>query len=245
MIDATLVFIPGVMCDESFWAAPREHLRALVTRSAVADHGRADTLAAMARSILAHHEGPLVLLGHSMGGRVALELARQARERVLAMALLDTGYRALAPGEAGAREVEGRMRLVHLARREGVRAMAHEWVQGMVHPARLHDRVLIESIVEMFARYDAEHFAAQMQALIARPDAGEVLAGLTCPVQLLCGEQDVWSPPSQHREMAALTRFADFESIADAGHMIAMEQPQAATQALCRWLHGRVTSRPR
>ena len=57
-----------------------------------------------------------------MGGRVALEVIRRVPERVIALALLDTGYQALAPGDAGEREVAGRMALVEKARRHGMRA---------------------------------------------------------------------------------------------------------------------------
>src|SRR5580704_13043212 len=178
------------MCDQAAWAEQSAALRALVPRLTVADHGRADSLAEMARALLAAHAGPLALAGHSMGGRVALEIVRLAGERVRGLALLDTGYRPLASGPAGAREIEGRMRLLDQARREGVRAMAASWVRDMVHPARLQDRELIEAILDMFERRDAEHFGAQIKALIERPDATAVLTQVRCPTLLLCGEQD-------------------------------------------------------
>ena len=74
-----------------------------------------------------------------MGGRVALEIVRRAPERVLRLALLDTGFRARPAGAAGEDEKARRLALLALAREEGMRAMAREWVRPMVHPARLDD----------------------------------------------------------------------------------------------------------
>jgi pimeloyl-ACP methyl ester carboxylesterase len=236
MSKMTLVLVPGLMCDQAAWAAQSAALGALVPRLTVADHGRADSLADMARALLAAHAGPLAIAGHSMGGRVALEVARLAADRLCGLALLDTGYRALDPGPAGARELEGRMRLLDQARREGVRAMAANWVRDMLHPARLQDRALIEAILDMFERRDAEHFAAQIKALIERPDATAVLAQVRCPTLLLCGEQDRWSAPPQHREMHSLIAGSRLTIVPDCGHMSLMERPQAVNAALADWL---------
>jgi pimeloyl-ACP methyl ester carboxylesterase len=171
-----------------------------------------------------------------MGGRVAFEVVRQAPGRVTGLALLDTGCRALAPGAAGEQERHGRLALLATARREGMRAMARVWVQGMVHPRRLADAPLIDPILDMFARKTAEIFAAQIHALLSRPDASGLLGGISCPALLLCGAQDSWSPPAGHREMAAAIPGSTFAIIEDCGHMAPMEQPAAVTTALAAWL---------
>jgi pimeloyl-ACP methyl ester carboxylesterase len=176
------------------------------------------------------------LAGHSMGGRVAMEVLRQAPQRVSGVALLDTGHLPRAAGEAGAQEAAKRQALLDIARSQGVRAMAQAWVQGMVHPARLQDAALIEAIVAMFARKSADVFAAQIAALLARPDASPVLLALALPTLLQCGAQDSWSPPAQHADMQALAPHAVLDVVADAGHMAPMERPQAVAQALVRWL---------
>ncbi len=232
----TLVLIPGLMCDQAVWAAQIIALQARGFDCRVARHGLADSLTDMARAVLESHPGPIAVAGHSMGGRVALEIARLAGERLRGAALLDTGYRALAAGEAGQRERAGRMQLLEQARSEGIRAMALNWVQGMVHPSRLRDAALIESIVAMFERRSVEEFAAQIRALLSRPDAAAVLPRIACPTLLLCGEQDSWSPPAQHREMAQHIPGSWFIAVPDSGHMAPLEQPAAVTAALREWL---------
>ncbi len=171
-----------------------------------------------------------------MGARVALVVYRQAPERVSRMALLDSGHLALAAGQAGEQEKAKRHELLHIAHTQGVRSMARVWVQGMVHPQRLSDAVLIESILQMFERKSPDIFAAQIQALLHRPDASPVLQSLTIPTWIACGDQDLWAPVAQHQAMQALVPHAVLEIVPDAGHMAPMERPQAMAEVLLRWL---------
>ncbi len=233
-----LVLIPGLMCDQGVWVAQSQVLRARGIAVSVASHGMSDSLAAMASAILAAHPGPLLAVGHSMGGRVALEIARQAGARLRGAALLDTGYRQRSADDAGERERQGRLRLLEQARAEGIRPMALTWLRGMVHPSRLEDAALIEAIVRMFERRSVSEFAAQIQALLQRPDASDLLPQIACPTLLLCGEQDQWSPPAQHREMQQLIAGSRLVIVPEAGHMSPMEQPQAVNAALLAWLDG-------
>jgi pimeloyl-ACP methyl ester carboxylesterase len=202
----------------------------------VVDHGQADSFEKMAHQILATAPARFHLAGHSMGGRVALEVLRIAPERVAGAALLDTGHLPKLSGSVGEQEVQKRMQLLHVAQQQGVRAMAHEWVQGMVHPDRLNDHELIERILVMFERKDATIFANQLHALIHRPDASDVLSSLRVPTLILCGRQDFWSPPSQHEAMQQLAPHATLAVIEEAGHMAPMERPEAVAAEMLRWL---------
>ena len=236
MPNSSLVLLPGLMCDAAVWAPMLPHLPA-GCRPWVADYGLANSITAMANLVLLNAPAAqFALAGHSMGGRVALEVARLAPHRVTHLALMDTGSQPLAAGEAGAQEATKRHALLAVARSQGVRAMAQVWVQGMVHPARLQDAALMESIVAMFSHKGADVFAAQIEALLARPDASEVLRSLRIPTLLQCGAQDTWSPPAQHEAMRALAPHAVFDVIADAGHMAPMERPEAVAASLARWL---------
>lgn len=236
MSPPSLALIPGLMCDHGVWAAQVEMLRARGIEARVAQHGLADSLGEMAHAVLAAHPGPLAVAGHSMGGRVAFEIARQAGTRLRGLALLDTGFKPLAAGEPGERERQGRLGLLEQARTEGIRAMAMSWLRGMVYPERLQDAALIEAIVTMFERRSIAEFAAQIKALLERPDASALLPEITCPTLLLCGEQDQWSPPAQHREMQRLIPGSLLCLVPECGHMSPMERPGAVNAALLSWL---------
>jgi pimeloyl-ACP methyl ester carboxylesterase len=235
------LLLPGLMCDDVFWQpltlSPQAQAAGLNCQ--VVDYGDADTITAMAQCALAVAPPQFTLAGHSMGGRVALELVRLAPQRVQKLILMDTGYLPLAAGEAGGQERAGRMALLAVAQTQGVHAMCAEWVKGMVHPQRVGDVALITPITQMFARKTAECFALQQNALLTRPDASPVLADLArlgLPTLLLCGRQDAWASPAQHAAMQRLAPSAQLSVIDEAGHMVLMERPQETVQALLSFL---------
>ena len=171
-----------------------------------------------------------------MGGRVALEVMAQAPDRVSRLALLDTGYQALASGEAGDREKAGRYRLLEIARRDGMLPMARDWARGMVHPSRLADSTLMEAIYSMIVAAGVAKFEAQIRALLARPDRTGLLKSLRLPTLVLCGRDDNWSPLSRHADMARFIPASQLVDVPDCGHMSTMERPQAVTEAMLAWL---------
>jgi pimeloyl-ACP methyl ester carboxylesterase len=175
-----------------------------------------------------------------MGGRVALEVLRLAPERVERLALLDTGFQPIASGADGERERSQRFALLAQARTHGMRAMGEQWAAGMVHPARLENRLrgeVFEQVLEMIERSTPAVFAAQINALLARPDATPVLVGIAVPTLLLCGRQDAWSPLARHVEMAELIPNARLAVVEESGHMAPMERPAEVTRHLAGWLN--------
>jgi pimeloyl-ACP methyl ester carboxylesterase len=114
--------------------------------------------------------------------------------------------------------------------------MARAWVQPMVHPERLADTILIDAILDMFARRTPQQFAGQIEALLARPDAADVLRAVTCPALFLGGREDALATPAQHEEMAALTTGSQLTIIERCGHMAPMERPDEVGAALAAWL---------
>ena len=124
-----LVLLPGLLCDHAAWAGQIAGL-ADIADITVGDLYGFGSIPVMATSVLSKAPARFALAGHSMGARVALEMMRQAPERVTHLALLDTGIHPRQPGE-----VEKRGALVDVARREGMAAMAEKWLPPMVHPA--------------------------------------------------------------------------------------------------------------
>jgi pimeloyl-ACP methyl ester carboxylesterase len=231
----TLVLLPGLLCDDTVWTHPRAVLPA--DECIVPAFETFDSIGAMAEHVLATVAAPrFSLAGHSMGGRVALEVLRRAPQRVERLALLDTGIDPIAPGADGERERGGRMALLAMARREGMRAMGRQWARGMVHPSRL-DSPVFTQILDMIERRTPDIFAAQITALLGRPDAREVLRSLRCDTLLLCGRDDAWSPLARHAQMHSLLPAARLAVIEHCGHMSTMEQPEAVSEVLAQWLH--------
>lgn len=220
----TVFLLPGLLCDETIWANQREALGDVV----IPDFRHVNSIEAMAQLMLDGAPERFSVAGHSMGGRVALEVVRMAPDRVERLALLDTGVHPRATNE-----VSKRGELIELARREGMGALAARWLPPMLHPDH---SALLQPLTEMVKRSTPETFANQQRALLDRPDARAVLPRIHCPTLVLCGKQDAWSPVSQHEEIAAAIPQSKLVIIDDCGHMSPVEQPTAVTKALCVWL---------
>jgi pimeloyl-ACP methyl ester carboxylesterase len=229
------MLLPGLMCDAAVWAPQVAALQGRA-QCVVPAWGLSDSLPAMAQQVLdAAPTEHFSVAGHSMGGRVALELIRMAPRRVQRLALLDTGTHPLPEGIEGEKERAGRMALLALARTQGMRVMGRQWARGMVHPDRV-DSPLFEDILDMLERSNPAQFAAQINALLSRRDAAPLLPGIDCPTLVLCGREDAWSTPAQHEAMHAAIAHSTLGIIEHCGHMCTMEQPQAVREALARWL---------
>ena len=230
-----LVCLPGLMCDASVWQPQVQELNAQV-RCLVPAWGLRDSLQAMARQVLEEATADTFsLVGHSMGGRVALEVLRLAPERVQRLALMSTGTTPLAPGEVGDKERAGRMALLELAQTRGMRAMGRQWAAGMVHPDR-QATPLFDAVLDMIDRSNPRQFAAQQKALLNRPDATPLLAGIRCPTLVLTGKDDTWSGPAQHHAIASAIPGAELVIVPGASHMVTLEKPIAVTEAMRAWL---------
>ena len=113
--------------------------------------------------------------------------------------------------------------------------MGAEWVQRMVHPGRLSDTDLINAILEMIARKTPDIFAAQIKALLERPDATALLPQIQFPTLVLCGREDAWSALAGHEKMASLIPNGRLVVIEHCGHMSTMERPMEVSAAMRDW----------
>jgi pimeloyl-ACP methyl ester carboxylesterase len=231
----TLVLLPGLLCDEAVWTPILQALN-ISDHYWIADYAELDDLAAMAKHVLNQVEGDqLIVFGHSMGGRIAMEIMRHAPQRVSRLGLFDTAFRSAASGEKGDQEKQKRMDLLATAQQSGMRVMAQQWALGMVHP-QFHHTAVFESILDMIERKTPAIFAAQIHTLLNRQDAECILRQINCPTLLLCGEEDLWSPISVHQEMQALIKNATLSVIPNCAHMSTMEQPKDVANAISSWL---------
>ncbi|MEL1251431.1 alpha/beta fold hydrolase [Aurantiacibacter gilvus] len=226
-----LLFLPGLICDARVYAPQKSAFpEALV----VDGYGMADSLAEMARIALAEADaagaGQLDVFGHSMGGRVAMEVVRLAPHRVRRLALVSTGIHPVGPNEPAKRA-----ELQQVGYDHGFEALVDTWLPPMVADAN-RDTPIYAEMREMCLSQDQATFDAQIKALLGRPPFDDLLAGLTCPALVMTGELDAWAPPKQHEAIAAKIAGAELVVVPGAGHMITVEAPQAVNDAISDWL---------
>lgn len=225
-----ILFLPGLLCDGSVFEPQTRALSAFAD-VLVADFSSLDSIEAMATHALALTEGPVTLIGFSMGGRAALEAVRQAPGRIARLCLMDTGA-----GPAREHETETRGVLQKLAHEQGMKALAARWLPPMLHIDREEEPELLAPLVAMVERASVAQHDRQIKALLNRPDARPVLPAIACPTLVMVGRQDRWATLAQHEEMAAAIPGAKLAVIEDAGHFVTVERPEAVTAALMEWL---------
>ncbi|MBN2970720.1 alpha/beta fold hydrolase [Roseomonas aeriglobus] len=225
---ARLVILPGLLCDGRLFAAQIAACDAIVIDGF---YGNADSIGAMVDHALAHLPDDAALLGHSMGGRVALEIWRRAPDRIAGIAIANSGVHPVRDGEAAARHA-----LLDLGRREGAAALVDHWLPPMMAPGTPHDAPAYRMLHTMAVEAGLDVFERQIRALLGRPDAESVLPTLTCPVAVIGAEHDSWSPAAQQRAIAERIADATLSIVPGAGHMAPAEAPDAFTRAVADWL---------
>lgn len=229
----SLLLLPGLMNDGRVWDPIRKSMpdeRHLVTAST----HLTDSIAATAASAIASMPpGKFGVAGFSLGGYVAIEVCRQAPERVAGIALLDTGARADSEEAA-----QNRKRMV-AALGSGSASFAQiagGFAPRLVHEAHANDSQLIDLLGDMARSVGSDGFVRQQTAAMNRLDGREVLKSLRCPALVLCGREDQITPPALSEEMAGLLAGqVDFVVIDRCGHMSTLEQPEAVSAAFVRW----------
>ena len=227
----TVILLPGLACDGALW---RDQLPVLAPRHRVhvSDvHQRHATLPEMARALLAEHEGPLVLVGSSMGGMLAQHAHCAAPQRIAAMALLSTTARPDTPELL-------KLRSDAIVEFEAGRAEPVLRANAMFafHPDHADDGARVDDYVRQILRIGPQQLIAQNRAVMARADMRPWLADIHCPILVACGDEDLLTPLEHSREIAAAVPHAQLEVVPSAGHLMTWEQPALVNALLLQWL---------
>jgi pimeloyl-ACP methyl ester carboxylesterase len=225
-----LVLIPGHMCDARQWG-PQVAAFSGARTIHLPQIAGADGMAALAAAVLRDAPPRFALAGLSLGGIVAMEVARQAPGRVERIALLDTNPL------PEAEEVKA-VRLDRMAR--VAKGHLPEIVREEMKPMYLADgpgkQPVLDLCYDMALSLGAEVFRRQSRALMDRPDQRGTLRALRVPALILHGAEDQLVPLARAQLMAELMPSARLELIPGAGHLPVLEQPEATNTALRRWL---------
>jgi pimeloyl-ACP methyl ester carboxylesterase len=225
-----VVLIPGLLASPRLYAAqlPALWRTGPVT---VADHTRDDSIAAIARRILATAPPVFALVGLSMGGYIGFEMWRQAPARIARLALLDTSAR---PDTA--EQSEARRAQIALASHGHLPEVLDALFPRLVHRTRREDAGVREVLVRMAEEVGPAGFVRQQTANIGRSDSRPTLASIRCPTLVLVGDGDELAPPERAAEIAHGISGARLVSVPQCGHLSALERPDEVTRALLAWL---------
>ena len=225
-----LLLLPGTLCDDDLFVDLLAHLAPRPTRTIAI---RWSDAAAAADAILADAPPVFALLGFSLGGLVALEIALRAPQRVVGLAMIASNARARAARSAPSSPPTP------------AAAIDTAWPR-YVAAARLDDELLRTRIAAMAERVGATDFAAQERLAGARSDKRDRLGLLTMPALVLAGAHDALCPPRMQHELADGLPDADLALLEDVGHFAPLEAPDRVAAHVSAWLArvDRATSTP-
>ncbi|MEA1675176.1 alpha/beta fold hydrolase [Nitrospirillum sp. BR 11163] len=227
-----VVLIPGLLCTAEVFAPQVAALwpHGPVT---VANTLTGETMAEMAAVILADAPPHFALAGLSMGGYIALEIMRQAPERVVRLALISTQALPDTPEQSDQRRA-----FVALARKAKFAAVLRQAMATILHPDRRNDEELEAVNLRMGLTVGVDGLARQTTAIIGRPDSRAILPTIRVPTLVLVGDSDPLMPPDRSRDMAAAIPDSRLVIVPQCGHAATLEQPAAVNQALVAWIGG-------
>lgn len=217
-----LVLLPAMGCDGQLWAQQVVDLSD-EAHPELGDLSVDDTIAGMAARVLAHAPPRIAVAGVSLGGYVALEMIRQAPERIDRVALFATRA-----------TMQTRPRTVG---EQGMLATAPH-ADPMLTP------IISGPVQAMAERVGAEVFERQQRALLARPDIGPAIDAVRVPTLVAVGDRDRICLPEDARALAERIPGARFHILRNCGHLAPMERPGEVTMLLREWLHDTGETRP-
>lgn len=189
------------------------------------------SLGAWAERLLRTIDGPLIPVGSSMGGYLAFELWRRARERIAGLALVGTR----ATGETPESR-RGRDETIRLLEEEGVPALWARLGPNLFSSDAASD--VVSRAREIALEQGTTRLTAAVVAIRDRPDSTELLGEIDVPVLIVAGEQDAIVPPAEAEAMAAALPNARLVRIPNAGHLVALERPDEVARELVAFLAG-------
>lgn len=226
-MQSTLLLIPAFGCDDRLYQPQLDDLRGpWELKVFIPTEDRYDK---MVEAILAGAPESFAILGTSMGGRVALEVALAAPDRVEALCIIGAGAGPVVDQTAG---------LLRSARIRGTEKtlVIAEMAEMIAHLPGPRGPATTQAFTDMATACDRDRLARQSDALAHRLDLWERLDEIECPTLCLWGEHDKFSPASDGLRIAEAVQYGSYVELPDCGHFPTLEYPAQATEAIAMWL---------
>jgi len=227
-----LVMIPGLMADARLFLP--QMVRLGTERAChICIAARGDTVEQMSELMMAGLPAKFALMGHGLGGDIALDIIRRVPDRVTRVVLLATDPLSEPPQTA----VERETRMVMARAGRLVEAMAQEVPVSSVADSPWRDEIMA-LVKDMALGLGEGVFLRQSRALQRRPDQQKTMRKVKLPALVIAGRQDPLVPLRRQEFTATLMPYGQFKIIEDAGHMAPLEQPEAVSDAVEAFLSG-------
>ena len=231
-----ILFLPGLLCDARVFLPQIVHLGARHPLH-IALPSRGETVEQMSEAILASAPPKFILIGHGLGGDVALDILRRDlgrdQGRASRAVLISTDPLAEPPATAAAREA----RIVAAKAGRLKEVVGQEYPETAFAPSEWRDEIMA-LLRDMALTLGEGVFLRQTRALQRRPDQQKTLRRANLPILIIAGAEDKLVPVRRQDFAAQLAPYGKLTVIDGAGHLPMLEQPETVTAAIEAFLNG-------
>ena len=222
--------VPGMMCDERIFSPQIEELSKNLEVT-VADISSFLTIKELASEVLKKAPKKFSLLGHSMGGIVAMEIYSQEPNRIEKLILMDTNPKA----ELDEVKLKREPQIRDVNEGKLLEVMRDEMKPNYLADIENQGNVL-NVCMDMALNLGPDVFINQSKALQTRADQQGTIQSINIPVLIMCGSEDKLCTVERHEMMHNMINNSELKIINNAGHMPTLEQPKETTEVLKEWL---------
>ena len=219
-----------MMCDERIFAPQIEELAS--KRSVhIADISKHDNISDLAADVLSNAPPKFCLVGHSMGGIVAMEICAQDPKRIEKLVLIDTNPLA----ELEEVKLKREPQISDALSGKLVNVIRDEMKPNYLASSENQD-IILNICMDMALSLGPKVFINQSRALQTRADQQSNIQSINIPVLIMCGSEDKLCTVERHEMMHNMISNSELKIINNAGHMPTLEQPSETTEVLKEWL---------
>ena len=222
--------VPGMMCDERIFSPLIEELSKNLEVT-IADISSFSSVRELASDVLKKAPKSFSLLGHSMGGIVAMEIYSQEPNRIEKLILMDTNPKA----ELDEVKLKREPQIKDVREGKLLEVMRDEMKPNYLAESENKSSVL-DVCMDMALSLGPDVFINQSRALQKRADQLNTIQSINIPVLIMCGSEDKLCTVERHEMMHNMISDSDLKIINNAGHMPTLEQPRETTEVLKEWL---------
>ena len=222
--------VPGMMCDERIFSPQIEALSQNLEVT-IADISNFSSVSELASDVLKKAPKSFSLLGHSMGGIVAMEIYSQEPKRIEKLILMDTNPKA----ELDEVKLKREPQIKDVREGKLLEVMRDEMKPNYLAESENKSSVL-DVCMDMALSLGPDVFINQSRALQKRADQLKTIQSMNIPVLIVCGSEDKLCTVERHEMMHNMISDSDLKIINNAGHMPTLEQPRETTEVLKEWL---------
>ena len=222
--------VPGMMCDERIFSPQIEALSQNLEVT-IADISNFSSVRELASDVLKKAPKKFSLLGHSMGGIVAMEIYSQEPNRIEKLILMDTNPKA----ELDEVKLKREPQIREVNKGKLLEVMRDEMKPNYLAESE-NKRSVLNVCMDMALNLGPDVFINQSRALQSRLDQQNTIQSIKIPVLIMCGSEDKLCPVERHEMMHNMISDSDLKIINNAGHMPTLEQPRETTEVIKEWL---------